>query len=650
MKFAEPWALLALLLVPAVLLGWWLDERRRRAKIARAGDPALFERLLDAGRGGGAGLRLARAILLSLALALVSVALARPQFGLRTELRKARGMDVVIALDLSRSMLARDVVPSRLERARIELSDLLDRLEGDRVGLVGFTSIALPLSPLTIDHAAVKLQLRSAEPDDMPRGGTSIADAVQAGLRMLEAAPESGGAKAIVVVTDGEEHEGDPEAAAQEAAEQGVEVHVVGVGSRTGEPIPLTDASGKVTGYLKDRRGQTVVTRLGESMLKKIAAAGSGLVALPGEQGGLDLGPVRRHLGAQKKAELTDRVVRIYEERYRWFLLPAAILLLLATLLRPSRRVTRMITSGLMLLALPATGLAQALESEDPDAAAARRALTDGKAEEAAKAYQKAIDRLGERPELLYDLGLAEAARGELDAAISRFRQAQGLAEDPNLRGKAAYAMGNAYRALKKYDEAMTAYREALVEDPGLTGARRNLELTRAMKAVAAAQPKPPNEDGDKSDENEDPPPEQDGGVSDGGGDGGPPDAGPQDGGDGDGGGQSEGQDAGTDQDGGGDGDEDGGGGSDGGSSGPPDAGAGGEDDGGASSGGEDGGAGDAQAAQPNADNEPEDGDDEDLEKQQVEQLLDALQEQEKALERERLKQKYKGKNVEKDW
>ena len=360
MRFAEPVALIALVLVPLALLAWWLDERARRRRISRAGDPALVARLTQAGADGGATLRIARAIVLALALALVALALARPQFGLRTELRKARGMDVVIALDLSRSMLARDVVPSRLERARIELSDLVDRLGGDRVGLVGFTSVALPLAPLTIDHAAVKLQLRAATPDDLPRGGTSIADAVQAGLRMLESAPDSGGAKAIVVVTDGEEHEGDPQAAAKKAKEAGVEVHVVGVGSRTGEPIPLVDASGKTTGYLKDRRGQTVISRLNEDMLKKIAAAGSGLVAVPGAQGGLDLSPVRNHLSSQKKAELSDRVVRIYEERYRWFLVPAFVLLLLATLLRPSRRPARVVLGGLLLALVPRVSSAQA--------------------------------------------------------------------------------------------------------------------------------------------------------------------------------------------------------------------------------------------------------------------------------------------------
>ncbi|CAN0589760.1 unnamed protein product, partial [Laminaria digitata] len=140
----------------------------------------------------------------------------------------------------------------------------------------------------------------------------------------------------------------------------------------------------------------------------------------------------------------------------------------------------------------------------------------------AVKAYERALDRRGERGDLLYDLGLAESARGELDKATARFQQAKGAAEQANLRGKAAFALGNTYRQLKKYDEAMKAYREALIEDPGLSGARRNLELTRAMKAVAAAQPKSENPDGEP-DPDQEPPEDQDGGVSDGG----PQDAGP---------------------------------------------------------------------------------------------------------------------------
>lgn len=615
MRLEAPYMLAALLLVPMVLVATMLLERWRDRRVARAGDPRLFDRL-----SAGSSHRRRRAIqagLLAAALGFMALALARPQLGMRTEVRKARGMDVVLAVDLSRSMLARDVVPSRLERARIELEDLVDRLPGDRIGLVGFTSIALPLSPLTVDHAALKLQLRAATPDDLPRGGTSIGDAIRAGRQMLESAPETGAARAIVVVTDGEEHEGEPEKLAAEAEKAGIEVHVVGVGSRTGEPIPLMNEAGKVTGYLKDARGQTVVSRLNEDMLTSIANAGSGLVALPGANGGLDLSPVRNHLATLQKAELEDRNVRIYEERFQWLLAPAFLFLLLATVVRPTRRATRLVVKGLsgLLVFWATSAQAAPFESEDPDARAGAQALADGNAEEAVNAYQRAIDRLGEDPRLLYDRGLAEAAAGELDKSIASLKTALESSPDPKLRGQAAFALGNAHRAMKKYGDAVKSYRRSLMEDPTNAGARRNLEIARQQKLIQELQPKDPNEDKEKSDdgeqgdEDEEDKENPDAGTD---ADAGASDAEP-----------SDGSDPGE-PDGGGDGD-------DGGSQGSPDAGV--EDAGGASS----------------PESEPEDSEEERSE-QDVEQILDSLAEQEKALERKRRLEKFRGRKVTKDW
>ena len=619
MRFGEPWAFVALLFVPLFVVALVFVSRRRAHRLSEAGDPSLLEQMSLIAPSAPL-LRSVQVVLTCFALALVAIALARPQFGLRTEVRRARGMDVVVALDLSRSMLAQDVVPSRLARARIELSDLVDQLRGDRIGLLGFTSLPLPLCPLTVDRAALKLQLNSASPDDLPRGGTAIGLAIEEGLKMLENARSTGASKAIVVVTDGEEHEGDPEAAAKKAAEAGVQVHVVGVGSRTGEPIPLVDDKGRAAGYLKDRSGRTVVSRLNESMLRKIADAGSGLVALPGAQGGIDLNPVRRHLGTLRRADLEDRVVRVYEERYQWFLVPAFLLLLVAAVLRPSKPRRRLIVSGLSALVLLSAAPSYAegpLQSEDPDVKAGNEALAGGRGVEARQAYQRALDRLGDRPELAFNQALADVARGELDQAIAGFKSAANQTTDRRLRGQASYALGNTLRKLKRYDEALQAYREALLADPGLTDARRNYEITQRMKAIQDAQPKNENPDGDPDPDQ--PPPDGgtgDGGPSDGGGrgqggaDGGPPDAGPADaGGEPDGGGSS-----GTPPDGGN----------------PPDA----------------GGGLDAGTPPPApAEQEPEE-----VDRQQAEAILDALQDQEEALKRERLLKRFKGRAVTKDW
>lgn len=606
MRLGAPYALFLLGLAPLVLVLFVMFERWRRRRVEAAGDRALIDRLTD--DRSHAQIRTAQAILLALGLVFVALALSRPQLGMRSEVRKARGMDVVLALDLSRSMLARDVVPSRLERSRIELEDLVGRLPGDRVGLVGFTSIALPLCPLTVDHAALKLQLRSASPDDLPRGGTSLGDAIRAGRQMLESAPETGAAKAIVIITDGEDHEGEPEKLAEEAEKAGIEVHVVGVGSRTGEPIPIIE-EGKTSGYLKDSSGQTVVSRLNESMLRTVAEAGGGIVALPGPQGGLDFSPVRNHLQTLKKAELDDRVVRIYEERYQWLLLPAFLLLLGATVLRPTRKVGRFVVKSMLVLGvvcLPAIGTAAPFEKEDGDNRAGTEALRAGDGEKAAKSYQRAIDRLGEDPRLIYNRALAEAAQGENGKAIDSLKTALEASKDPKMRSRAAFALGNAQRQMQKFDEAVKSYRRALIEDPTNVAARRNLEIAKQLKLIQELQPKNENQDkdseGDDKKDGDEQKEQPDGGTSP---DAGPPDAGPPDASDGgDGGGDADGRDAGVSPDAGGT---------------PPP--------------------------------QPDEGDkEEERSVQDVEQILDSLAEQEKALERKMLLERYRGKKVTKDW
>ena len=179
MRFAEPWALALAALLPLLMMAeLWID-RGRKALLERAGDRALIEDLSSVPMAELEGARRRQRWLFALAFLLVVVALARPQFGTRTETRKSRGMDLVVALDLSQSMYARDVVPSRLERARVEIEALLERIPKERVGLIGFTSVAVPLCPLTVDHATLKLQLRAADPKDLPHGGTSIARALE---------------------------------------------------------------------------------------------------------------------------------------------------------------------------------------------------------------------------------------------------------------------------------------------------------------------------------------------------------------------------------------------------------------------------------------------------------------------------------------
>lgn len=623
MRFAEPWAFLLAMLLPLVIAFDLATARVRRKRLERAGDPELIEGLSSVPMAELSAVRRRQQWLFALAFLLVVVAVARPQFGTRTETRQSRGMDLIVALDLSQSMYARDVAPSRLERARVEIEALLDRIPKERVGLVGFTSIAVPLCPLTVDHATLKLQLRAADPKDLPHGGTSIARALEQAKDML-ASSKSGAGKAIVVVTDGEDHEGEAEKLAKEALEAGILVHVVGVGSRTGEPIPIVDESGTARGYLRDQKGETVITRLDAEMLEQLAEAGGGVAALPSARGGLDFSLLTEQIDRMQKAELESRTVQFHEERYPLVLWPAFLLLLLATLWRPGRPWSARVTSGLLLaflVSLPEISSAQPWQTEDTDVKRGNLALQDGKPKDALTAYEAARQRLGEDPRLAFNRGLAAVQDGELEKAREAFEQARAGSTDPILRSQAELALGNTYRRLKKYDEAAGAYQRALLEDPKLEAARRNLELAQAMKRIAKLAP--PNPDGDQNDDEKEPPKDQDGGPPpDAGTDGGaPPDAGAGDGSSADGGGSSS-EDSGSTSDGGGE-------------SQGQDAGTGSED---------------AESSPPPSAPEEEDEEAEALERQDVEQLLDALQDQEKAAARKRLEGQMKRRPSEKNW
>jgi Ca-activated chloride channel homolog len=268
-------------------------------------------------------------------LALLALALARPQCGTRTELARRSGVDLAIVLDASRSMLARDVAPDRLARAKLEVGALLDGLAGDRVGIIVFAGDAFVQCPLTSDYAAARLFLRAVGPDAVPHQGTALADALRGAREVLDAAERGARSKVVLVVSDGEDHGGGVEEAAQALADAGIRVFALAVGGRAGAPIPLLDPAGNVTGYKRDRRGETVVTRLDLAALQALAAKGNGAV-FDVEAPGRGVDALRAELDRMDKTELDGRVTVTWEERYA---IPAfgALLLLLAALLVPER-------------------------------------------------------------------------------------------------------------------------------------------------------------------------------------------------------------------------------------------------------------------------------------------------------------------------
>ncbi|MBN2343537.1 MAG: VWA domain-containing protein [Deltaproteobacteria bacterium] len=344
MRFAEP-NLLFFLIAPALaivffIVGIWLRKRL----ISRLGTGKVVEAQL---RRPSPYLRAAKSILLVLGLALLVFATARPQYGGRVQQLKKRGIDVVVALDFSKSMLAQDVRPNRLERAKLELAGFIKKLTGDRIGLVAFAGDTMRF-PLTTDYTAAVTFWKDLTPYDMPVGGTAIGKALNAANAMLfDNRDEDDVSKAlksrskvIILLTDGEDHIGTPVDVSKEIAKNGVKVFTVGIGSDSPELIPRYLDDGTAMGYQKDNNGEYITTSLSaenEDTLKQIAANTQGRYFRAGSDlSGLQA--VVDEIRNMKQSEVESRKTVLYDEVFQWFLLPAILFLLLAFLL-PDRRV-----------------------------------------------------------------------------------------------------------------------------------------------------------------------------------------------------------------------------------------------------------------------------------------------------------------------
>jgi Ca-activated chloride channel family protein len=310
MRFGDPLVFWFLVFVPLLVLFYGWGFRRKKRALAAFGNPALVAKLTHL---ASLGRQWGKAGLMVTGLMFLVLALVQPQFGTKMELIHRRGVDLVIALDTSLSMLAEDIRPNRLTRARFEIADLIDRLEGDRVGLVAFAGRSHVLCPLTLDYGAAKLFLDSATTDLIPVQGTALADAMQNAIRAFGSS--EGKYQALILITDGENHVDDPIAVALEAAEKGVRIFVVGVGTPDGELIPIRD--GDRVDYLKDQNGNIVKTRLDEVTLRTIAEETGGLYVRAGG-GGIGLQAVYEQISQMEKRDLGARKYSQYKHRFQW--------------------------------------------------------------------------------------------------------------------------------------------------------------------------------------------------------------------------------------------------------------------------------------------------------------------------------------------
>jgi Ca-activated chloride channel family protein len=322
--------LYGLLLLPAVLVFMWFAIRSRRKALERFGEPGVVARLTDTVNVVGRRIRL---VFFFPILALLVTALARPQFGSRVETVRREGLDIVIAIDVSSSMLAEDLVPNRLERAKFAVNSLIDRLDGDRVALVAFAGEAFVQTPLTVDYAAAAMFLNAMTTDMIPVQGTNLAGALDVSLNAFsEDVPQH---RVLILITDGEDHEGDFQSRIDRAAEEGVKIFSVGMGSPDGVPIPVYGSGGRRTGFKRDRDGNVVTTRLDEETLRAVAT-GTGGDYLRASTGS-DLDRLADEIDALQGREFQAQQVTRFEEQYQIFL-GAALLLLFADAFIPDTR------------------------------------------------------------------------------------------------------------------------------------------------------------------------------------------------------------------------------------------------------------------------------------------------------------------------
>lgn len=326
-RFAQPVYLYFLLLIPVMVVLYYYFLRIRKKNLEKYGQHTIVALLTPNVSTKRMSLKF---IVLSVAFSFLVLSLARPQFGSKIKEIKNKGVEIVVALDVSNSMLADDLKPDRLSNAKLALNRLVDKLRDDRLGLVVFAGDAYTQLPITSDYVSAKMFMSSINPNMVPQQGTAMGKAIEVGAKSFSSASKN--ARVLIVISDGENHEDDPIAAAEAAKREGVKIYTVGVGSPQGAPIPTSG------GFLKDREGNIVITRLDEQTLQKVAqATGGKYIHATGSNFGLNdiLDDVRK----MDKMELKSYVYEDYDEQFQYVLLLALIFLALESVIVQTKNI-----------------------------------------------------------------------------------------------------------------------------------------------------------------------------------------------------------------------------------------------------------------------------------------------------------------------
>ncbi len=490
-----------LLVVVACGLIWVYAEWRNRRKLEAWADRQMFGRLIpDRSRWRP----ITKVTLTLMGFALLVVALANPQMGTKIEKGKRAGSDVAICLDLSNSMMAEDIQPNRLERSKRVVSNIMSTLAGDRISLVVFAGASYIQMPLTNDYSAAKLFLDHVSCDMIASQGTAIGDAIEKAMQTFgyddpDREWEKNKGRAIIVISDGENHEDDAVGAARKAAREGVRVCTIGMGLPNGAPIPEYDPRGRKESYKRDRGGSIIMTRLNEEMMRQIADAGNG-VYVRASNAGSGIGEITNVIEGLEKEDYGEAVFSAYESRFQ-YPLTAAIVCLLASVLLFERRNRKWSLGGLtgaivlFMLLIPSEASAQANRKQMREG---NRHYNKEKYDQAEVTYRRALESDTTDFRGQYNLASSLYRQEKFDEAAMHYMQALTAPDiSDNRRAKALHNAGNSLvkagleneqQGMQYFRQAVKVYQDALKLDPKNDDTRYNLAYARRLLQQAQQQ------------------------------------------------------------------------------------------------------------------------------------------------------------------
>ena len=476
-RFESPIYLYLLVLIPLLALIRYLSYRNQKKRLRKFGEPSLLKALMpDVSRFRPS----VKFWILQGALALLIVMLARPQMGTKINHEKRVGIETIIAMDISNSMRAEDIVPNRLDRSKMMVENLVDHFTNDKIGLIVFAGDAFVQLPITSDYVSAKMFLSSIDPSMMASQGTDIARAIEMASHSFT--QEAGIGKAIVVITDGEDHEGGAVEAAEAAKKNGMRVYVLGVGSTQGAPIPVPGTGN----YMQDNTGNTVMSALNEDMCKQVAQAGGGAY-IHVENNSAAQEQLDNELDKLAKKETSTAVYSEFDEQFQAFGVLALLLLILEICIFDRRNPLLKHVSlfgkrkvAVMLLFL--TALSVTAQTDRQYIRQGNKQFRMGDYPNAEVSYRKAIEQNPKNPQASFNLGNALMAQKKDSAAVTQFENASRLETNPLRKAQSFHNIGVICQTHKMYGEAIEAYKSALRLNPNDDETRYNLVLCKHQK------------------------------------------------------------------------------------------------------------------------------------------------------------------------